>query len=228
MYLSIIIPSTPDMNKLILVSLTIGLLLLSGCITIIEKYNIYKDGSGTMEYIIDMSEMYEMMATFSDSIDKMEGLDFINEILPELSRTAGISNVENTSNLARYIAGVKFDFKNVSALNNVLDVLLKGEESSSAKAKYVEINGKNFTRYSLTSKEFNKEALLGSKELDEETMNLVLKSMKYKISVSFEKTIKKVITLAPYTKEGKTVTIDTDFSEIFGNPDILKTTIKTK
>jgi hypothetical protein len=212
-------------------ALTISLLFLTGCITIIEKYTIHKDGSGSMEYIIDMSEMYEMMASFTDSTEENETMALdqsLREALPALTNTNGISNVELTGDISHYIAGIKFDFKDSESLNLALAVILQGEESSATPAQYIEIKGKNFTRFSLTSKEFNKEDLLDSQEFDAETTKSILESMKYKISVSFDKKVKKVTTLATYTKEDNTVEIEADFSDIFDNTDILKTTIKTK
>jgi hypothetical protein len=212
------------MKKLSLVALTIGLLLLTGCITVIEKYTINKNGSGTMEYIIDMSEMYEMMATFSDSTEDMETAEIdqsMRDAIPGLNSLDGITNVVLTDDSSKYIAGVKFDFKDVKALNQALAVLFKGKENPSTEVKYVEIKGKTFTRYNLTSDEFNKETLPGTEEIDAETMKMVLESMKYKISVNFAKPVRKVTTLANYT-------VESNFAELFDKVNILKTIIKTK
>ena len=219
------------MKKLLLFSFSASLLLLTSCITIFEKYKINADGSGTLEYIIDMSEMYEMMAAFSDSTEEMDMSGFdesMRETLPGLKNLSGISNIELTGNPTKFIAGVKFDFNNFDALNKAMAILFMNEEKSEDKTKYVEIKGKNFTRFGLTSKEFNKEALLGSEELDEETMKTLLESMKYKISVEFEKPVKKVTSMAVLTQEKNSVLIETNLSEIFNNSDYLKTIIKTK
>jgi hypothetical protein len=219
------------MKKLSLVALTIGLLLLTGCITVIEKYTINKNGSGTMEYIIDMSEMYEMMATFSDSTEDTETAEIdqsMRDAIPGLNSLDGITNVVLTDDSSKYIAGVKFDFKDVKALNQALAVLFKGKENPSTEVKYVEIKGKTFTRYNLTSDEFNKETLPGTEEIDAETMKMVLESMKYKISVNFAKPVRKVTTLANYTVEENRVTVESNFAELFDKVNILKTIIKTK
>jgi len=219
------------MKKLLLFSFSASLLLLTSCITIFEKYKINADGSGTLEYIIDMSEMYEMMAAFSDSTEEMDMSGFdesMRETLPGLKNLSGISNIELTGNPTKFIAGVKFDFNNSDALNKAMAILFMNEEKSEDKTKYVEIKGKNFTRFGLTSKEFNKEALLGSEELDQETMKTLLESMKYKISVEFEKPVKKVTSMAVLTQEKNSVLLETNLSEIFNNSDYLKTIIKTK
>ncbi len=217
------------MKKLSLLGIALSLVVLSGCITIFEKYTIHANGTGTMEYIIDMTEMYEMMASFSDSSEAMEspGInESLQEAIPGLNEIEGISNVAITGDGSEYIAGIKFDFKNADALNLAIGVLFNREDD--AGIKYVALKGKTFTRFNQTSKEFNKEELLGSEELDEETMKMILESMKYNISVSFDKNVKKVTTKAPYTMEDKNVLIETNFSEIFNNEDFLKTIIKSK
>jgi hypothetical protein len=219
------------MRKLFLIAFSASLLLLTSCITIFEKFKINADGSGTLEYIIDMSEMYEMMAAFSDSTEEMDMSGFdesMREALPGLSEISGIKNIGLTGNPAKFIAGIKFDFDNSDALNKAMAVLFMNEEYTTGDARYVEIKGKNFTRFGLTSKDFNKEALLGSEELDEETMKTMLESMKYKISVEFEKPVKKVTSIAVLTQEKNLVLLETNLSEIFNNSDYLKAIIKTK
>jgi len=219
------------MRKLLLFSFSASLLLLTSCITIFEKYKINADGSGTLEYIIDMSEMYEMMAAFSDSTEEMDMSSFDESMqgaLPGLNAINGISNIELTGTPSKFISGVKFDFNNSDALNKAMAVLFMNEENTSDDAKYVEIKGKNFTRFGLTSKDFNKEALLGAEEMDEETMKTMLESLKYKVSVEFEKPVKKVTSIAVFIQEKNSVSIETNFSEIFDNADYLKTVIKTK
>jgi len=219
------------MRKLILISLYASLLLFSGCITIFEKYKINADGSGSLEYIIDMSEMYEMMAAFSDSTEEMEMGDFedsMKELLPGLNSISGISNAELTGDVSKYISGIKFDFQNSEALNNAMALLFTDGDSQTEKVKYVEIKGKTFTRFGYTSSEFNKDELLGSEELDEETMTSLLESMKYNISVNFERTVKKVKKEKKDQLEDNTVTIEANFSQIFDKPDYLQTIIKTR
>ncbi|MCB0780956.1 MAG: hypothetical protein KDC03_15785, partial [Flavobacteriales bacterium] len=49
-----------------LAALFLLVITLSGCITIEEHYTFKKNGSGSMEYVIDMSVMKELM-------DSMEG-----------------------------------------------------------------------------------------------------------------------------------------------------------
>jgi len=219
------------MKKISLIGVSIALLFLTSCITIFEKYTINANGSGTMEYLVDLSKMYEIMASLTDSVEDVQ-TDEIDkswrEALPQLNSIEGISNVQLSGDPAKYIAGIKFDFKNVQALNKALAIVLEGDETEKKDIQYVAIKGKTFTRFSTTSKEFNKEELLGSEGLDEETTRMMLADMKYKISVNFEKKVKKVTTSSTYTKDDHTVNIEASFSDLFDNADFLKTVIKTR
>jgi hypothetical protein len=47
-------------------------------------------------------------------------------------------------------------------------------------------------------------------------------------AIEFEKPVKKVTSKATFTQEDNKVTVETNFSEIFGTEDFLKTIIKTK
>ncbi|MCB8999161.1 MAG: hypothetical protein H6540_03705 [Bacteroidales bacterium] len=219
------------MKKINLALFSLALIFLSGCITIIEKYTINADGSGSMEYLIDMSELYGMMSAMSDSSNEVNTDDLdktMREALPGLQEISGISNIRLSGDITKYIAGIRFDFANGIALNKAMAVLLEGESTASENFSYVDIKRKTFTRYSLTSEDLNKEAILGNEDVDPETLKMILESMKYKIIVDFDKKVKKVSTLADYTIEKDTVRIETNFSEIFDNPETLKTVIKTR
>lgn len=221
------------MKTMKILVLCTALIFLGSCITIIEKYTLNKDGSGTLEYLIDMSELYSMMAAFSDSSGDMSNMELdqpMREALPVLEKIPGITGVELAGSKDNYTTGIKFNFSDAAALNKALSVVLsENNEGSEGDKTYVAIKGKTFTRFGLTSSEFDKDALLGETEgMDEETMNSVLESMKYRISVNFGKPVKKVDTSASYTIEDKTVTVEANFKEIFATRDLLKTTIRTK
>lgn len=219
------------MKKISLIGISLSLLFLTGCITIFEKYTINANGSGTMEYLIDLSEMYEIMANLSDSINDVQSNEIDEawlEALPLLNGIEGISNAKLSGDPTKYIAGIKFDFKNPEALNKALAIIFEDAETNQSDVQYVALKGKTFTRFRATSKEFNKEELLGSEGLDEETTRMMLSEMKYKISVNFEKKVKKVKTLSTFTKDDKSVNIEVSFADLFDNPDILKTEIKTR
>ncbi len=219
------------MKRLSLFGITLALLFFTGCVTIFEKYKINADGSGTMEYIIDMSELYEMMGAFSDSTEEIESSDMdvtLREALPELENIPGITKVELTGDVTNYVAGIRFDFKDVKALNNALAILLEDEEGTAASVNYVEFKGKTFIRNGQASQQFNKEDLFGDEEMDEESTKMIMESMKYNISVEFRKPVKKVTSLANYTVENNSVTVEATFAEILDNPEFMKTTIKTK
>lgn len=220
------------MKKLIVTALTASALFLSGCITIFEKYSFNKDGSGSMEYLIDMKEMYDMINAFADEEQKneMNLNETFGETIPELSAIPGISNVQLTGTPEEYVFGIKYDFKDVAALNAALGVLLEKEQGKSD--KYVDFNKKVFTRYYKTSDEFSKEALMGEEGgegMDESMVDEMLQGMKYKIYVNMPGKVKSVKTEAGYTMEGdKAVLIEANLLQLSENDQILKTVITSK
>ena len=48
-------------------------LFFTGCITIEENYTFKKDGSGTMEYVLDMSEMGELIKSLEGAAGEKDG-----------------------------------------------------------------------------------------------------------------------------------------------------------
>jgi len=217
------------MKKSILFVLSALFLVLSGCITITEKYSFRKDGSGTMEYIIDMSELYAMMASFSDSTtEEMQMNESFEEVKAELESIDGISKVTLTGNPESYIMGIQYDFKDAVALNKAMNLLLNKEGEGTS--TFVAWNKKSFTRYSILSDEFSKEALLGETEgMDESMAESMLDGMKYKLVVSMPADIKTVETSAEYVQDDKrTVTVEAGFLKILNEKNYLQTEIKTK
>jgi hypothetical protein len=207
------------------------MVLFSGCITIFEKYSFNKDGSGTMEYLVDMSELYSMMQAFSDSASNEEmNLDqSFADMKPSLEAVEGISNVMLTGDTDNYIFGIKYQFRNVEALNEALGLLMNAEGGNSE--KFVDYTKKTFTRYHKTSDEFSPEALLGedNEGMDESMVEGMLEGMKYKIFVTMPGKVKSVSTNAEYVTEGSNeVRVEANFSQMVKDTELLKMVIKSK
>ncbi len=208
------------------------LLFLSSCLTVYEKYTLNRDGSGTMEYLIDMSELQSLMQAFSDST--MEGMKSLEvdqsfrEFIPGLRAIQGISNVRLTGDAAHYIYGIKYDFTGQEALNKALATIL--DEKNESSARFVELKRKRFTRLPLTSSEFSSGGLFGGNDSTDNSMaSRMLDAMDYNISVTFPKRVRKVKSDADISREGdRTVTIRATFNQIIQNSDFLKTEIKTR
>ena len=203
--------------------------LLSGCITIYEKYIFKSNGSGTMEYLIDMSEFYSLMQSFSEN-KLNEDLEIDQSFMvaaERLNNIKGISNIQLTGNSNEYIFGIKYDFANPDALNNAISYIF---QKNLKHKEYIRFNRKNITRYSLISEEFSKDKIMGEKEmeLDEGMLKEIFERMKYKISMEFFRPVRSVDTKADYVIDNRTLTLETDFGKILDDNRILETRIRLR
>ncbi|MCC6287014.1 MAG: hypothetical protein IT249_03950 [Chitinophagaceae bacterium] len=101
------------------------LLLFQGCFEIVEKIDLHDNGSGSFQFIVNMSKS----KTRLNSILKMKTINGrpvptrteitqkVDEIKNELSKCKGISNVSGSVDLENYIATVKCSFDKVENLN---------------------------------------------------------------------------------------------------------------
>jgi hypothetical protein len=103
------------------------LVAFTGCLTIEEQYTFKKDGSGTMTYVVDMSEMGEMIDGLSKVTKEAGGSDEpvmeLDEEAAALKGLPGISKVK-VSKGKEWVRSVTFRFKDITALNAALNVLM--------------------------------------------------------------------------------------------------------
>ena len=218
-------------NKLLSI-LASAVLLLSGCITIEEHYSFKKNGSGSMTYVIDMTEMGEMMKTFGDEMDEAgvedeEGEDdsmdlgdvSFEEMLDTLNTLSGISKV-SVNDKNEWIHKISFSFKDLDALNNALNVLMN-DKGKSVDHVFFRKDGNKIIRQHNESAED-----LGEEMSEEEDDMGILESMKYKMTYSFKGKLKDVKggTGSTTTMGAKTFELDTDFKNISENEDALDLT----
>lgn len=205
-----------------------GLLLFTGCLTIEEHYTFKKDGSGTMEYVVDLSEMGSLMEGFSEMGDgskdgKDPGLGAM-EMGPQvdaLKALPGISKVKLNSK-KKWVQRISFSFKDVAALNTALNELMR--DSSGTKHEFFRWEGNTLVRtnnrhaYELGSSmakgEADPEASEGEEGVD---MSAMLESMKYKYSFKFARPIASSTAadgVAKVAVGSKELQLDTDFAVI--------------
>jgi hypothetical protein len=217
------------MHRTYLLTLLLSLIMLSGCITIHEKYKFNKNGSGTMEYIIDMSELFSMMQSLSEEspTDDIQVDQSFLEAAETLKSVKGISKILLTGNNKEYLFAIKFDFANIDALNEAMGHILQQE---SKKIKYVTVSGKKITRHSIISEEFSHDKLMGEEEegIDQEMMKGIFEQMKYKVTMSFHRSVKSVNTKTEYQTRDKTVSFETDFARLIDDKKSLETNIILK
>lgn len=135
---------------------------LTGCFGIEEKIRIHKDGSGTLSYTFDATEMMKQIMAFAAQLDKsiksdttqtekepvetdeqrtktVENLrkDFTFNKDGQVTAVQGISNYSefiDTTN-GKLVFGLSFDFKNVSSLNKALGSMFADEDGDTKKSK---------------------------------------------------------------------------------------------
>ena len=224
----ITMPSTSPLTMLRRTLLPVVLILsLSACLTIEENYTFKKDGSGTMEYVVDMSAMAEMMESMEkmtegsgEDDDGMGEMDMKAEA-EKLKTVLGVSKVKvNTKE--KFVQRVSFKFKDIASLNGALNVLMP--DSSGVQHTFYTWEGNTLVRTN------NRHATdLGSdmgQDAGTDSMDptAFLQSMHYKFSFKFAQPItgrelaEGVVQESPNSKELK---LDTDWSVIMKEPKTL-------
>ncbi|MBP6313615.1 MAG: hypothetical protein KA408_15175 [Flavobacteriales bacterium] len=205
------------------------LMFFTGCLTIEENYVFKKDGSGTMEYVVDLSEMGELMKSFEDaSKDGGEGgasdlstMDMEEEVAA-LQKIPGIQKVK-VNKKVEWVQRVSFKFKDLVALNAALNVLMP--DSSGTTTEFFKWEGNDLVRinndhaYELgagmaeSANEGEEQAEEGS-DMD---MSAMLETMKYKFSFKFAQPLGTVVSAPEVTAERpgtKEFRMETDFGII--------------
>lgn len=207
----------------------LGLIVLfTGCLTIEENYTFKKDGSGTLEYVIDMSAMGEFlksMEKMGDSKDKgKEGLDGMEMTtkVDELKAIAGVKKVKLKKEQDGYVQRISFAFADLKALNSALNALMP--DSTGAQKEFFRWEGNTLVRTN------NSHALdLGSGMGGEEgggndSLGAILQSMQYKYSFAFANDVagtEQVEGMVKESPDSKKVNLSTDWSVIMKDPKAL-------
>lgn len=119
--------------------LLVGVIIsLSSCIEIIDDLSINADGSGSLQYIVNLSSSKVKINSILalDSLDgkKVPELDDIknkfNEIVTSLKTKEGIEKVEFTPNYDDFIIKLKIDFASIPQLQNAVRSIIKEENES--------------------------------------------------------------------------------------------------
>jgi hypothetical protein len=206
------------------------LFTLTGCLTIEENYTFKKNGSGTMEYVVDLSELGELMKSFKDleadkdkSDDGMGQLDLVDD-LDRLKGLPGISKVK--LNKKEWVQRISFSFKDINALNAALNQLLP--DSTGQAHTFFAWDGNTLVR---TNNQHAREvgAGMSEKEPGEEgeegmDMSAMLGTMKYKYSFTFAQPVANTEAAEGMTRENpkpKVVKLSTDWGAISKDPAAL-------
>lgn len=207
--------------------------LATGCITIEEHYTFKKNGSGTMEYVVDMSSMAGLKDVFDKSgdlekerkKDKSKDKDGpmatgFDERAKQLKMLDGIKRVKQKNEKDGFIQRISFAFADLDALNRALNVLMP--DSAGTQQTFFRWEGNTLVR---TNNQYAKE-LGGDMAGDSDSTDLsgILASMKYKYSFKFAEKMTDVKLADGVAKESpsaKKLELATDWSVIMKDPAAL-------
>lgn len=212
-----------------------ALFAFTGCITIEENYTFKKDGSGTMTYVVDLTELGDMLKTMGDmGVGKDEkdgemGAMDLGGGKGALEKIGGITKVKLDTK-KKWIQKLSFRFEDVNALNLALNVLMP--DSSGLAQEFFRWDNGTLIRTN-NRHAFEMGAGMagagGEEENGEEgeggfDMATMLGSMKYKYSFKFKQAISEVSSADGVEKVNmgsKAVNLSTDWSVISKDPKAL-------
>ena len=203
----------------------------SSCITIEESYTFKSNGSGSMKYTIDMSEMSSLlaMAAEEEGANPMgQDMSFV-EIADRLNEIEGISGATAIENKEKYLYGLNFKFQNLNALNRALNKILIDDPQAEIHTFFKETDGV-ITRTHLMTKDMNTSDLLGEDESSEYAMQ-IMESMAYRLKFEFKKPVKAIYSSASAKIGGnknREVVIQANFKELSEDIQTLSTSIVLK
>lgn len=205
------------------------LFVLTGCITIEENYTFKKNGSGTLEYVVDMSEIGDLMKAFEGIGDGAAGkddgdmgaLDMKDEV-EALKRIPGIKKVK-VNDKKKFVQRLSFSFADITALNQALNVLMT--DSTGQEHTFFTWEGNTLVRTNNDHARELGKGMGGEEEGSDSTdMTQFLESMKYKYSFTFAQPVGTTVLGTGMNEErpkAKQVLMDTDWSKITEDPKAL-------
>lgn len=218
----------------VIISLFAAAVLLSGCLTIEENYIFKKDGSGTMEYVIDLSAFAELMKSVEglsegkSSSDGMGEMD-MKEESARLKAIKGISKVKVKEEKDGFVQRLSFRFADINALNEALNVLMP--DSTGQQQGFFTWEGSTLVRHTNRFAEELGGDMASGEEGDSTDVSGILRTMQYKFSYTFAEDIGEVGIAEGVLREdpsARQVKLSTDWSVIMKDPQALDMRIAVK
>lgn len=171
------------------------LFLLTGCFEILENFKFNADGSGSLKFIVNMSQSKTKLKSIMlmDEVNghkvpsKAEITNQINDVVKYAKMTKGISNVSKKVDFENFIFTFSCDFASSSSFNKMIQNIRKGKEKKSINyeehisiSKDDKLIKRNFTfawtkKYLTLSEEdkdvLDKATFTGVYKLDKEVVN---------------------------------------------------------
>ncbi|GAB4426238.1 MAG: hypothetical protein OHK0039_44200 [Bacteroidia bacterium] len=211
-------------------------LMATSCLTIEESYFFRSNGSGSMTYTMDLSELKSLLAMQEEGVSEEQFSEMsYDAAAAEIVKIGGVEAVEAFSDKDNLVFGIRFDFKNLQALNDALNILLaeneEGEEAAPYHTYFTMENGA-ITRIQRPGDGSMADELFG--EEDEETAQQAqafLESMKYRLKFRFKKPVQSVYSSSDARlggKKNREVEIETNFRAISEDASNLDATVILK
>ncbi|MBL8001530.1 MAG: hypothetical protein JNL05_06170 [Flavobacteriales bacterium] len=208
--------------------------LLSSCLTIEENYTFKKDGSGTMEYVIDLSAFADLMKSMEGLSDGKSSTDGMGEMdmkeeSARLKAIKGISKVKVKEEKDGFVQRLSFRFADINALNEALNVLMP--DSTGQQQGFFNWEGNTLVRHTNRFAEELGGDMASGEEGDSTDVSGILKTMQYKFSYTFAEDIGEVGIAEGVLREdpsARQVKLSTDWSVIMKDPQALDMRIAVK
>ena len=158
----------------------------TSCFEIIEEVDLKSDGSGTMAYTLNMSKSKAKLASIMllDSVngfkvpsreDIQNGLD---DIVVELKKAEGITNIKKTADYDNFVFSVKCDFKKIDNINKMTNEVWSKQKNKTPLSSYFFDSSKgSFKRqYSYTGdvkKQYNRLKAENKKVFDDASYTVI-------------------------------------------------------
>ncbi len=159
---------------------------ITSCFEIIEEIDLNSDGTGTMTFTLNMSRSKSKLASIMllDSVngykvpskaDIQKGLD---DVVSELQKAEGITNIKKTADYENFIFSVKCDFNKLDNINKITNKVTSQQKSKTANSSFLFDNKKGvFKReYSYSSevkKQYNKLKTENKKVFDDASYTVI-------------------------------------------------------
>jgi hypothetical protein len=205
-------------QKSLLILGTLVLAAWSGCITVEENYTFKPNGSGTMEYRLDMSELSGLMGMAGEegggTQDLMGDDASFKELGDKLEGIQGISKIKVNEDNENYIYSLTFKFKNLNSLNAALNKIIT-DDSGGENHTFFKMEDGKIIRTHYMNENIPMDDLMGDDEDSEMAMGM-LESMKYRVNMTFKKPVKAVYSAGEVmmTDGDKKITLESNFKDL--------------
>lgn len=214
------------MKRLYTPLLAVLLLSLSSCLELTEQVRLKDNGSGTFTFTLDMSAAkpwFDMLASFDDDeedtgsevqSDLNEAMEEAHERIKNMKGIHHITTIEANNGL---LSGITFGFDNIDALNRAMNEVIDHEDEDGEKefTEYFRYQNGELTRINTIDlekriqEETDGEIPDVDLSINGQSLQDMLKSMRYRTEYTFDKAVKKVSNPnAVLLDNGRTVRLD--------------------